>query len=52
MDVLKRYNWNLELAVDMYFNDPSSFSSSSGKKVDQKKIEALFNKYKGKKKKT
>lgn len=49
MDVLKRYNWNLELAVDMYFNDPSAFSV--GKRVDQKKIESLFNKYKGMKEK-
>jgi hypothetical protein len=45
-EILKRFKWDLEGAVDGFFNDPSAFASV-GKRVDMKKVEKLFEKYKG-----
>jgi len=48
IDALKKNQWQLEVAVDNYFNNPSSFQDHSTPKVEVSKIEALFNKYKDK----
>jgi len=43
----KKNHWQLEVAVDNYFNNPTAFQdNTSAPKIDTSKIEALFNKYK------
>jgi hypothetical protein len=51
INTLTAYNWNLEVSVDNFFNNPMDFSStesSSSSKTDVSKIENLFLLYKGK----
>lgn len=53
---LSQHDWKLELASDAYFQNPDSYwrdimgskTISSSSSVDKKKIEQLFNKYRGK----
>ncbi|RUP42991.1 hypothetical protein BC936DRAFT_137802 [Jimgerdemannia flammicorona] len=49
---LRDHSWNTEQAVDSYFNDPSAISPVSPAvaqtgSFDQRKLQALFDKYKG-----
>jgi len=48
IEVLKKHDWNLELAVDTYFSTPQQSQDAPGTttKTDTNKIEILFNKYK------
>jgi DCN1-like protein 1/2 len=47
-ELLKRYNWSLDQAVDIFFSDGSHAfisRSASGPAVDAKKLDAFFRKY-------
>jgi DCN1-like protein 1/2 len=44
LSCLANANWALELACDIYFQNPAYFSPQSGN-VDTKKVDQLFNKY-------
>jgi len=47
IDVLKKHDWNLEIAVDNYFSSPQqSQEATPSVKTDSNKIETLFSKYK------
>lgn len=41
---LQKHGWNLELAMNVYFENPYQLAKS---KVSKAKIDALFEKYKG-----
>ena len=43
---LAKYGWKTELAIDSYFQSPDPQYRQN---VDKKKIDTLYNKYKGKK---
>jgi len=55
MDVLKKYDWNVEVAIGAYFDNPQAASSggpasptsasSSGGKMELKKLNALYESY-------
>lgn len=47
MDYLRRANWDVDKACDMYFADPANQSASQVKPKPTKKQEELFAKYKG-----
>eukprot|EP01113_Clastostelium_recurvatum_P016720 TRINITY_DN1965_c0_g1_i1.p1 TRINITY_DN1965_c0_g1~~TRINITY_DN1965_c0_g1_i1.p1 ORF type:complete len:254 (-),score=70.29 TRINITY_DN1965_c0_g1_i1:89-850(-) len=47
IEFLTLHKWNLELAVDGYFNSPvSAKAGASSAKVDNSKVEAFYSKYK------
>jgi len=48
LDYLRRANWDVDRACDMYFADPVNQSASQVKPKPTKKQEELFAKYKGK----
>ena len=50
---LSQHDWKLDLASDAYFQNPDNYwreamANKSGPAADRKKIEQLFNKYRGK----
>jgi len=48
IDTLKRFDWNLEIAVDSFFSNPSGSLDAAppAPKIDTSKIEKLYLKYK------
>mmetsp|Transcript_28057 Transcript_28057/g.45518 ORF Transcript_28057/g.45518 Transcript_28057/m.45518 type:complete len:253 (-) Transcript_28057:277-1035(-) len=49
VEALKKYDWNLDLAIDAYFNDPASMRAPTAQpSSDKKKIEDVFARYKDK----
>jgi DCN1-like protein 1/2 len=47
---LGAHDWKLDLAVDNYFQAPERYNSEPSRSgVDRKRLEALWQKYKGKK---
>ncbi|KRX91006.1 DCN1-like protein 1, partial [Trichinella pseudospiralis] len=45
INCLSLSDWRLELACDMYFNNPGSYSRVEKSSFDRKKVEQLYNKY-------
>jgi hypothetical protein len=52
IEVLKKYEWNLEVACDNYFQNPEKWErllkkSDGGDRIDHGKIDTLFDIYRG-----
>ena len=43
------HDWKLDVAVDNYFQFPERYNKEPKQALDRKKIDALFNRYKGNK---
>ena len=41
------HDWKLDVAVDNYFQNPDKYNTESRATVDRKRLEALWNRYKG-----
>jgi DCN1-like protein 1/2 len=44
---LGHHDWKLDIAVDMFFQSPDRYIKEPKGALDRKKIEQLFNRYKG-----
>ena len=44
---LGQHDWKLDLAVDNYFQSPDKYNREPKPAVDKRKIDNLFNKYRG-----
>lgn len=44
---LTLHEWKLDIAVDNYFQMPDRYCREPKQTLDRRKIDALFNKYKG-----
>jgi DCN1-like protein 1/2 len=44
---LSCHDWKLDVAVDNYFQNPEKYNESSRPTVDRKRLEALWQRYKG-----
>jgi DCN1-like protein 1/2 len=51
IEILKKYEWNLEVACDNYFQNPEKWErilkKSDGDRIDPSKIDKLFEIYRG-----
>ena len=47
INCLSAHDWKLDVAVDNYFQFPERYNKDPKQALDKKKIESLFNRYKG-----
>ena len=47
VNCLSSHEWKLDIAVDNYFQVPERYNKDSKHSIDKRKIEQLFNKYRG-----
>lgn len=51
INCLNSHEWKLDVAVDNYFQFPERYARETKSTVDRRKLEHLFNRYRGKAKK-
>ncbi len=47
MNCLSQHDWKLDVGVDMFFQCPDRYMKEPKATVDKKRIEQLFNRYRG-----